>query len=49
MQIMPLTIQQFSQVLDVDSENVTAHANLAEIYGLIGDTEQEQYHRSLHH
>ena len=47
-EIVQDAIQQFSQVLDVDSENVTAHANLAEIYGLIGDTEQEQYHRSLH-
>lgn len=41
-------IRQFQQVLEIDSENVTAHANLAEIYGLIGDTEQEQYHRTLH-
>ncbi|MCP4943945.1 MAG: hypothetical protein GY924_18465 [Planctomycetaceae bacterium] len=41
-------IQQFQQVLDIDAENVTAHANLAEIYGLIGDTEQEQHHRMLH-
>lgn len=41
-------IDQFHAVLDVDSENVTAHANLAEIYGLIGDEEQEQKHRTLH-
>ena len=41
-------IKQFNLVLDVDSENVTAHANLAEIYGLIDDAEQEQYHRALH-
>jgi tetratricopeptide (TPR) repeat protein len=47
-EIVQDAIQQFNQVLDVDSENVTAHANLAEIYGLIGDTEQEQYHRTLH-
>ena len=41
-------IHQFKLVLDVDSENVTAHANLAEIYGLIGDVEQERHHRTLH-
>jgi len=41
-------INQFHQVLEVDSENVTAHANLAEIYGLIGNTEKEQHHRILH-
>ena len=35
-------------VLEVDSENVTAHANLAAIYSLIGDAEKEQHHRTLH-
>ncbi len=41
-------IQQFQQVLAIDAENVTAHANLAEIYGLIGETDLEQHHRMLH-
>lgn len=39
---------QFEQVLEIDSENVTAHANLAEVFGLLGDGEQEQHHRQLH-
>ena len=29
------------QVLEIDSENVTAHWNLAEIYALLGDSERE--------
>lgn len=41
-------IAQFNMVLEVDSENVTAHANLAAIYSLIGDAEKEQHHRTLH-
>jgi tetratricopeptide (TPR) repeat protein len=47
-EIVQDAINQFNQVLNVDSENVTAHANLAEIYGLIGNTEKEQHHRTLH-
>ena len=39
---------QFEQVLLIDSENVTAHANLAEIYALSGDAENEQRSRALH-
>ncbi|TWT52558.1 hypothetical protein Pla22_01820 [Rubripirellula amarantea] len=34
--------------LEVDSENVTAHANLVEVYAWLGDTENEQIHRRLH-
>jgi tetratricopeptide (TPR) repeat protein len=41
-------IENFEQVLEVDSENVTAHANLAEAYALIGDAGKEQHHRTLH-
>ena len=41
-------IAQFNMVLEVDSENVTAHANLAAIYSLIGDAEKEQHYRTLH-
>ncbi len=40
--------EQFEQVLVTDSENVTAHANLAEVFALLGDAEQEQIHRQLH-
>lgn len=39
---------EFQTVLEVDSENATAHANLAKIAALLGDTENEQYHRRLH-
>lgn len=40
--------EQFLQVLETDSENVTAHANLAEIYALFEDDDQESHHRTLH-
>jgi hypothetical protein len=40
--------EQFLQVLETDSENVTAHANLAEIYALLEDDDQESHHRTLH-
>ncbi|NND98229.1 MAG: hypothetical protein HKN47_12965 [Pirellulaceae bacterium] len=39
---------QFEQALEIDSENVTAHANLAEIFAWIGNKELEQHHRELH-
>ncbi|MCM2369693.1 tetratricopeptide repeat protein [Aporhodopirellula aestuarii] len=40
--------RHFEKVLEIDSENVTAHANLAEIFAWSGDGEKEQYHRTLH-
>lgn len=40
--------REFQRVLDTDSENVTAHANLARIYGLMNNTERRDYHNSLH-
>ncbi|MGB7346400.1 MAG: multiheme c-type cytochrome [Pirellulaceae bacterium] len=39
---------EFQKVLNVDAENVTAHANLAEIFALLGNAEQEEKHRRLH-
>ena len=39
---------EFERVLEVDSENVTAHANLVEIYSLLGNSDKESYHRELH-
>ncbi|WP_404308526.1 tetratricopeptide repeat protein [Neorhodopirellula lusitana] len=39
---------QFQRVLEVDSENVTAHANLAELYTWSGDEKLAALHRSLH-
>jgi tetratricopeptide (TPR) repeat protein len=40
--------EQFDKVLETDSENVTAHANLAEVYGLLDDVEKREHHRQLH-
>lgn len=39
---------QLHRVLETDSENVTAHANLAEVSAWLGDTASEQLHRRLH-
>lgn len=39
--------REFLRVLDVDSENVTAHANLAAIYQRLGDVEKSSYHAEL--
>ena len=39
---------EFLEVLETDSENVTAHANLAEVFALLGDKTEEDYHRKLH-
>jgi tetratricopeptide (TPR) repeat protein len=39
---------EFERVLEVDSENATAHANLAKIHGLAEDAERQQYHRRMH-
>jgi hypothetical protein len=38
----------YAKVLSIDSENVAAHANLAEVYALLGDDENESHHRTLH-
>jgi tetratricopeptide (TPR) repeat protein len=40
--------EEFLRVLQIDSENVTAHANLAETYALTGKSELESKHRTLH-
>lgn len=40
--------KEFQRVLDTDAENVTAHANLARIYGLMNDPEPRDLHHSLH-
>ncbi len=39
--------QEFLKVLEVDSENVTAHANLASIYKRLGNAERSAYHGKL--
>ena len=40
--------REFKIVLESDSENVTAHWNLAKIHGLLGETDLEDHHRRLH-
>ena len=39
---------EFLRVLELDSENATAHANLAKIAGLAGDQAAQEHHRRLH-
>ena len=39
---------EFERVLEEDSENATAHANLAKIFALAGDEENAENHRRLH-
>ncbi len=39
---------QFQQVLEVDSENVAAHANLVQIFSMTGETDRQQHHHRLH-
>ena len=40
--------EEFHRVLETDSENATAHANLTKIAALAGDKETEEKHRRLH-
>lgn len=40
--------EQFKKTLAIDSENVTAHYNLALIYAQLGDTKLAEEHRRLH-
>lgn len=40
--------RHFEMVLEIDPENVAAHANLIQVFALTGDTTQEQLHRRLH-
>ncbi|MEO8351169.1 MAG: tetratricopeptide repeat protein [Chthoniobacteraceae bacterium] len=41
-------VEQFQKTLALDSENVTAHYNLAQIYSQLGKTELAEQHRGLH-
>ncbi|MCR9291925.1 MAG: hypothetical protein NXI32_04345 [bacterium] len=46
-QLMREALQEFERVLEVDSEDVTAHANLAAIYRRWKQDEKAQYHEEL--
>ena len=41
-------IEHFKKVLEVDSENTAAHANLAKIYSLLGNDDKKSHHSELH-
>jgi tetratricopeptide (TPR) repeat protein len=41
-------VEQFERTLAIDSENVTAHHNLALLHARLGDVEKAEYHRQLH-
>ncbi|HEV3415240.1 MAG TPA: tetratricopeptide repeat protein, partial [Pirellulales bacterium] len=40
--------EQFEKTLAIDSENVTAHYNLALLYSQLGETEKAAEHQKLH-
>src|SRR5205814_2094430 len=41
-------LEQFQKTLELDSENLTAHYNLALIYNQLGDETKAAYHRGEH-
>jgi tetratricopeptide (TPR) repeat protein len=41
-------VERFNQTLALDSENVTAHYNLALIHAQLGDEQRATHHRNLH-
>ncbi len=47
-QFLALAAVQFNRTLELDSENVAAHYNLALIYEALGDEKQAEEHRQLH-
>jgi len=47
-EFLQLGRQQFQKTLAIDSENLTAHYNLALIYAQLGDEERAAYHRREH-
>jgi len=47
-EILRQAIQQFQKTLALDSENLTAHYNLALIYAQLGDEQKAAYHRQEH-
>jgi tetratricopeptide (TPR) repeat protein len=47
-QFLTLAAEQFNHTLELDSENVAAHYNLALIYQALGDQKLADEHRQLH-
>ncbi len=46
--LLRASIDTFGRTLAIDSENVTAHYNLALLYQFLGDEESAERHRELH-
>ena len=47
-EFLELAVEQFQNTLKIDSENASAHYNLALIYGQMGESEKAEEHRKLH-
>jgi tetratricopeptide (TPR) repeat protein len=47
-ELLTAAVRRFEATLAIDSENLTAHHSLAQIYGLLGETEKAANHRRLH-
>jgi len=47
-EFLQMAVARFKRTLELDSENVTAHYNLALIYARLGDTRLADEHRKLH-
>jgi tetratricopeptide (TPR) repeat protein len=47
-ELLTAAARRFEDTLKIDSENVPAHHNLAQIYSLLGDTARAGDHRRLH-
>lgn len=45
---LKLAVEQFEKTLAIDSENLTAHYNLAQIHTQLGNDEPAEKHRRLH-
>ena len=42
------SVEQYLATLAIDSENLTAHYGLAQVYSMLGDEESSEYHRTQH-
>jgi len=47
-ELLNAAVRRFDATLAIDSENLTAHHNLAQIHGLLGLVEKAGEHRQLH-
>jgi len=47
-QFLQAAVEQFHRTLEIDSEDVTAHFSLQQLYALLGDEAQSAHHAELH-